>query len=249
MPHVKGNKFKPKLPENLEITVVENAIDPAEPREAPQPATDGEQQRRRKAKVAAAAEKKKLPTVVLPPPKGAAIPGAVAATNWDALRAAMQSSKGSEGRKVKWPRLDVTAPPAVPQPDSRAPSATAALTRLLAIDCEMVGVGPDGTRSALARVSIVNSAGTVVFDSFVSPEEKVTDYRTRWSGVRPADLKGASALAQVKKAVAGMLSGRVLIGHGVENDLEALGLRHPKDDVRDTAKYPPLMKTAVSVEQ
>lgn len=53
----------------------------------------------------------------------------------------------------------------------------------------MVGVGFDGKRHMLARVSIVNSHGHVVYDSFVAPQEKVVDYRTPVSGIKPADLK------------------------------------------------------------
>jgi hypothetical protein len=34
-----------------------------------------------------------------------------------------------------------------------------ALTHVVAIDCEMVGVGPDGGRDSLARVSVVSSWG------------------------------------------------------------------------------------------
>ena len=45
------------------------------------------------------------------------------------------------------------------------------------MDCEMVGVGRDGTDSVLARVSIVNHFGNPVYDKFVAPREKVTDYR------------------------------------------------------------------------
>lgn len=62
------------------------------------------------------------------------------------------------------------------------------LTRALGMDCEMVGVG-DGTDSVLARVSIVNQFGEPVYDKFVKPKEKVVDYRTQISGVRPEDLK------------------------------------------------------------
>ena len=53
----------------------------------------------------------------------------------------------------------------------------AGVTPIVALDCEMVGVGPDGTRSALARVAVVNAEGNVLLDVFVKPKEKVTDYR------------------------------------------------------------------------
>ena len=51
------------------------------------------------------------------------------------------------------------------------------VTHVIAMDCEMVGVGPDGTRSALARVCIVNNDGHPLMDRYVKPKEKVTDYR------------------------------------------------------------------------
>lgn len=59
----------------------------------------------------------------------------------------------------------------------------------MALDCEMVGVGPMGVESTLARVSIVNYHGVTVLDRFVRPREKVTDYRTWVSGVREEDLR------------------------------------------------------------
>ena len=62
------------------------------------------------------------------------------------------------------------------------------LTRAVAMDCEMVGVGDDGEDSILARVSLVNNYGQCIYDKFVKPREKVTDYRTFVSGVRPEDL-------------------------------------------------------------
>lgn len=62
--------------------------------------------------------------------------------------------------------------------------------KYLAIDCEMVGVGPQGLESSLARVSIVNYHGAVVLDTFVKQKEKVVDYRTWVSGVTPEDLAG-----------------------------------------------------------
>jgi Exonuclease len=56
------------------------------------------------------------------------------------------------------------------------------------MDCEMVGVGEDGKDSILARVSIVNHFGHCVYDKYVKPTERVTDYRTKVSGIRPADI-------------------------------------------------------------
>ena len=61
---------------------------------------------------------------------------------------------------------------------------------MVAIDCEMVGVGPEKT-SALAHVVVVNNEGHVLLDEKCRPERRITDYRTRFSGLRPRDLRDA----------------------------------------------------------
>lgn len=53
----------------------------------------------------------------------------------------------------------------------------------------MVGVGPNGRDNMLARVSIVNSHGNVVYDKYVLPMEPIIDYRTKISGITPENLK------------------------------------------------------------
>lgn len=61
-------------------------------------------------------------------------------------------------------------------------------SKYLALDCEMVGIGPGGKESSLARVSIVDYNGAVVLDEFVRQRERVTDWRTAFSGVRERDM-------------------------------------------------------------
>lgn len=113
------------------------------------------------------------------------------------------------------------------------------LTRALALDCEMVGVGPAGEDSAAARVSIVNQFGKCVYDKYVKPTQPVTDYRTAVSGIRPENLKQGEEFEVVQKEVAEMLRGRILVGHALHNDLKVLFLDHPKKKIRDTQKYKP----------
>ncbi|KAM4624372.1 RNA exonuclease 4 [Polymixia lowei] len=117
------------------------------------------------------------------------------------------------------------------------------LTRAVAMDCEMVGVGADGEDSILARVSIVNQFGKCIYDKFVKPTEKVTDYRTAVSGVRPEDVKNGEDLQTVQRQVAEIMEGRILVGHAIHNDLKVLFLDHPKKKIRDTQKYKPFKKT------
>ncbi|WWC88026.1 uncharacterized protein L201_002929 [Kwoniella dendrophila CBS 6074] len=114
----------------------------------------------------------------------------------------------------------------------------------IAIDCEMVGTGPNGSESCLARVSIVNYHGYILLDTFVQPREKVTDWRTWISGVRESDMIGAPNFEQVQKQVADLCKDRIVIGHAVDNDLKVLLLSHPSPLIRDTQKCKQLREKA-----
>ena len=139
---------------------------------------------------------------------------------------ASQPEKGGRGRLKR------------PEPKGDRQEAT----DVVALDCEMVGVGNLGQISALARVAICNADGIVIYDKFCQPRRRVVDYRTPWSGVRERDLKDAPSFAEVQREVKGLLAGRVVVGHALSNDFEALELSHPQHLVRDTAKYPPLCR-------
>ncbi|KAJ6493403.1 ribonuclease H-like domain-containing protein [Mycena sanguinolenta] len=109
--------------------------------------------------------------------------------------------------------------------------------KYLAMDCEMVGVGPEGAESSLARVSLVNFHGAVQLDVFVRQRERVVDYRTEFSGVRESDMVNAQPFTVIQTRVASLLKDRILIGHAVHNDLRALLLAHPHSATRDTQLY------------
>ncbi|TFY53631.1 hypothetical protein EVJ58_g9347 [Rhodofomes roseus] len=99
--------------------------------------------------------------------------------------------------------------------------------KYLALDCEMVGVGPEGRESSLARVSIVNFYGHVLLDVYVRQRERVVDYRTQYSGIRPSDMVDAKPFPEVQQQVADLLKDRIL----------ALFLSHPRQQTRDTQVY------------
>lgn len=113
------------------------------------------------------------------------------------------------------------------------------MTPCVAIDCEFVGIGADGTGDALARVSIVNFHAHVLYDKYVKPVEPVTDYRTAVSGIRPAHIHSITAVSfkTAQREVADLLEGRIIVGHALQNDLSVLLLSHPKHLIRDTSKY------------
>lgn len=96
---------------------------------------------------------------------------------------------------------------------------------IYALDCEMV-LTKWGRE--LARVTIVNMDGKVVYKNFVKPEAEVLDYCTRFSGIRPEDLANVTVtLAQVQRDILGFVFAEtILIGHGLANDLRVLKILH-----------------------
>ncbi|KAJ8354611.1 hypothetical protein SKAU_G00221780 [Synaphobranchus kaupii] len=116
--------------------------------------------------------------------------------------------------------------------------------KYLALDCEMVGTGPKGQLSEVARCSIVSYSGDVVYDKYIMPTRPVTDFRTRWSGIRRQHLCNATPFMQAKKEIVKILTGKVVVGHAIHNDFKALLYSHPAGLTRDTARIPLLNKKA-----
>ncbi|KAH0519131.1 RNA exonuclease 4 [Microtus ochrogaster] len=128
----------------------------------------------------------------------------------------IEAAIGPEAAMLVWKRLGQSKSNITLEKEQ----AFSGLTKALALDCEMVGVGPKGEESIAARVSIVNQYGKCVYDKYVKPTEPVTDYRTAVSGIRPENLKQGEEFEVVKKEVAEILKGRILVGHALHNDLK-----------------------------
>lgn len=133
----------------------------------------------------------------------------VANSNWLALKAKIQRKDSkhqgqSEGDVPHKKRdLDVNAQRERAKQQKQAKRQAAKASEwidnslIVGMDCEMVGVGLSGKTSVLARCSIVDYDGNVLYDKHVRPVEKVTDFRTHVSGIRSRSLKKAIPFAQV----------------------------------------------------
>ncbi|KAG6461673.1 hypothetical protein O3G_MSEX012778 [Manduca sexta] len=100
------------------------------------------------------------------------------------------------------------------------------------LDCEMCYTthGLD-----LTRLTVINSACKVVYETLIKPMHPIIDYNTRFSGIteeQMAEVK--TSLLEVQATLLTMFSSKtILIGHSLESDFKALKLIH--DTVIDTS--------------
>jgi RNA exonuclease 4 len=52
-------------------------------------------------------------------------------------------------------------------------------------------------------------------------------------------------IIQCQESVAGLIKGKILVGHALKNDLDVLMLSHPRTMIRDTSGYRPYMRVSV----
>jgi RNA exonuclease 4 len=164
----------------------------------------------------------------------------ILSSNWAALK-----SSGLSGPFIKGKIIAKDKPKKKPTDIKKSHS------HLIALDCEMV----EGTtiEHMLARVSLVDFEGRIVYDAYVKPTEAVVDYRTGITGITKEilDRKGEQ-FSVVRKRAMEYLKGKVVVGHAVHHDFEALKIAQPDfSQIRDTCLYsalkPPGRKSTPSL--
>uniref|UniRef100_A0ABD2W8P8 Exonuclease domain-containing protein n=1 Tax=Trichogramma kaykai TaxID=54128 RepID=A0ABD2W8P8_9HYME len=100
-------------------------------------------------------------------------------------------------------------------------------SRMFGLDCEMCMT--DKNRSELTRVSIVDESLEVIYDTFVKPYNKITNYLTRFSGITKELLEDVTTrLEDVQEHIKKILpDDAILIGQSLNFDLRALEMMHP----------------------
>ncbi|KAF2308544.1 hypothetical protein GH714_010469 [Hevea brasiliensis] len=125
--------------------------------------------------------------------------------------------------------------------------------QVVALACKMVGGGSDGTLDLCGRVCLIDENENIIFHTYVKPPILLPT-----TGIRPEYLRDAMPLKLVQSKIQNFLcngepmwkirpkgrKARILVGHGLDHDLDRLQLEYPAVMIRDTAKYPPLMKTS-----
>ncbi|KAH8102556.1 hypothetical protein BXZ70DRAFT_999382 [Cristinia sonorae] len=123
--------------------------------------------------------------------------------------------------------------------------------QIIGLACVVVGVGPGGSTSMLARVAVVDYRGQTLLDSYVQPTMQVSDYRTSTTGIEAGHLAPGSAMRfqDVQARVADLMKGKTVVGHSLWLDLSVLGIPHPAVATRDVALYQPFRNALRSPNQ
>jgi RNA exonuclease 4 len=123
----------------------------------------------------------------------------------------------------------------------------------VAMDCEMVGVGEGGKTSALAHIAIVDLNGNILMNEYVIPRggiTTITDYRTDYSGISENTYKSfdrkkreRQSFNNIRKKALKILQGKIIVGHGLKNDFDALEVNMSDYITWDTATKEEHQKT------
>ncbi|KAF1779484.1 Exonuclease, RNase T/DNA polymerase III [Phytophthora cactorum] len=96
---------------------------------------------------------------------------------------------------------------------------------LLALDCEMCRT----TKGVeLTRLTLVDASQKVLLDEYVRPKNPIVDYCTQYSGITCEIMEATTMrLADIQdKFLALVPAEAILVGHSIENDLQALRVLH-----------------------
>lgn len=105
--------------------------------------------------------------------------------------------------------------------------------KVFGLDCEMCETA---FGKVVTRITLVsNDDRKTVYDELVKPDEPITDYLTRYSGITEEMLKNVTKnLKEAQEELLKLVSANdILVGHSLESDLNVLKIRHPL--VIDTA--------------
>ncbi|KJP86859.1 hypothetical protein AK88_03469 [Plasmodium fragile] len=107
------------------------------------------------------------------------------------------------------------------------------LNNIYSIDCEMCETV--NKKRELTKITVVDAYMNIVYDSYVVPDNQITDYLTPYSGISESTLHNVhTKLEDVQEHLKKIFNKEsILIGHSLENDLHALKIYH--DYVIDTS--------------
>ncbi|GAB67688.1 exonuclease [Plasmodium cynomolgi strain B] len=123
--------------------------------------------------------------------------------------------------------------PSCSNPPKCQPPVQFDLDNIYSIDCEMCET--INKKRELTKITVVDAYMNIVYDSYVVPDNQITDYLTPYSGISESTLQNVhTKLKDVQEYLKKIFNKKsILIGHSLENDLHALRIHH--DHVIDTS--------------
>ncbi|KMQ98387.1 rna exonuclease nef-sp [Lasius niger] len=102
-----------------------------------------------------------------------------------------------------------------------------ATSPMFGLDCEMC-LTTSGNLE-LTRISIVDESMKIIYDSLVKPENAITNYLTRYSGITEEMLHNVTVtLHDVQQTLRTLLpADAILVGQSLNSDLHTLKMMHP----------------------
>jgi DNA polymerase III epsilon subunit-like protein len=96
---------------------------------------------------------------------------------------------------------------------------------IIAVDCEMCDTA---NGMEITRLTLVDHDCKVLLDTYIQPDNPITNHRTQWSGITEEKIKNVTVtLFQAQLAFMRIVSAdTILVGHSLENDLRALKMIH-----------------------
>ncbi|CEL98567.1 unnamed protein product [Vitrella brassicaformis CCMP3155] len=171
------------------------------------------------------------------------------------LKAAMQSLKrkdaakhSHDGARPKHQHQQRASSSGARRPDKKGKMGGKSV---LGLDCEMVGVGPNGATSELARISICDDAGRIVMDEVVRPRSYVSDLRSSITGLTLGRLKQGISFDEARTRALLAMKGALVVGHAIHHDFQALEIDADDEGIQwaDTQRlYPHSRKQLPSLQ-
>lgn len=98
---------------------------------------------------------------------------------------------------------------------------------MFGLDCEMCRTTTGELE--LTRISLVDESMKIIYDTLVLPENPITDYLTRFSGITKEMLEDVTTtLSDVQKVLRDLLpADAILVGQSLNSDLHTLKMMHP----------------------
>ncbi|KAI0067822.1 hypothetical protein BV25DRAFT_1834814 [Artomyces pyxidatus] len=122
-------------------------------------------------------------------------------------------------------------------------------SKYVAVSAQVVFAGATASIPMVARVSVTDYIGDVVFDTFVRPTQPVVDHRTAETGVLPSHIANAPTFLDVQTQLTLLLRNKIIVGHALWHFFSVMGIRHPTIDTRDVASFIPFRRSLRSGRQ